>query len=145
MPGMPKHEFWQAPRGNAALQTPSPEPVPLPVRPRPGEVCARCETEFVLGSRFCHVCGLARSSQHSALAQRLQQALDLGQIRRHLGLSAGAFLAFLLGVICLAAAMGTGLVFNAMTVLDWEAVQLWRIQWLLAAAAAFLAGIMLKR
>jgi hypothetical protein len=27
---------------------------------------------------------------------------------------------------------------------DFEAVQLWRIQWLMAACAAFLAGILLK-
>jgi hypothetical protein len=27
---------------------------------------------------------------------------------------------------------------------DFEAIQLWRIQWLMAACAAFLAGILLK-
>jgi hypothetical protein len=29
-------------------------------------------------------------------------------------------------------------------VLDWQAVQLWRIEWLLGSAAAFLATIALK-
>ena len=40
--------------------------------------------------------------------------------------------------------MGTGLVYTAATVLDWQAVQIWRIEWLLAAIAAFLAGILLR-
>jgi hypothetical protein len=43
------------------------------------------------------------------------------------------------------AAIGVGFVFSAATVLDWQAVQVWRIQWLLAAVAAFVAGILLKR
>jgi hypothetical protein len=29
--------------------------------------------------------------------------------------------------------------------LDWQAVQLWRIEWLLGATASFLAGILLKK
>jgi hypothetical protein len=35
--------------------------------------------------------------------------------------------------------------YTAATVLDWQAVQIWRIEWLLASAAAFLAGILLKK
>jgi hypothetical protein len=30
-------------------------------------------------------------------------------------------------------------------VLDWQAIQLWRIEWLLGAAAAFVAGCLLKK
>jgi len=37
------------------------------------------------------------------------------------------------------------LFFTAATVLDWQAVQLWRIEWLLGAAVAFVAGILLKK
>ena len=36
-------------------------------------------------------------------------------------------------------------VFSARTVLDWQAVQLWRIEWLLGAIAMFAAGVLLKR
>jgi multisubunit Na+/H+ antiporter MnhB subunit len=53
--------------------------------------------------------------------------------------------AFLAGITCALAAMLVGFVFSANTVLDWQAVQVWRIEWLLGAAAAFLAGILLKR
>ena len=42
------------------------------------------------------------------------------------------------------AAVGTGILFSVETVLDWEAVQSWRVQWLLAAIASFAAGILLK-
>jgi hypothetical protein len=43
------------------------------------------------------------------------------------------------------AALLTGFIFSAATVLDWQAVQLWRIEWLLAAIALFVAGILLKK
>jgi hypothetical protein len=43
------------------------------------------------------------------------------------------------------AAVMTGLVYSANTLVDWQAVQTWRIEWLLAAAVAFIAGILLKK
>jgi len=39
----------------------------------------------------------------------------------------------------------TGIIYTAATVLDWQAVQIWRVEWLLAAIGAFLVGILLKR
>src|SRR5437660_11160009 len=50
-------EFWQPP-----VVAP---PVVLTPVAQPGmvEACNRCETEFIPGSRFCHVCGGARSEQ----------------------------------------------------------------------------------
>jgi cytosine/uracil/thiamine/allantoin permease len=53
-------------------------------------------------------------------------------------------LALIAGVVCALAAVGTGLIYTATTVLDWQAVQIWRVEWLLAAIVAFLAGILLK-
>ena len=55
-----------------------------------------------------------------------------------------SIVALIVGIICTLAAVGTGLVYTATTVLDWQAVQVWRIEWLLAAVVAFLAGILLK-
>ena len=43
------------------------------------------------------------------------------------------------------AAVATGFVYTAATVLDWQAVQVWRIEWLLGAIAMFAAGVLLKR
>jgi hypothetical protein len=39
----------------------------------------------------------------------------------------------------------TGFVFTATTLLDWQAVQLWRIEWLLGSVAMFAAGFLLKK
>jgi hypothetical protein len=36
-------------------------------------------------------------------------------------------------------------IFTARTPLDWQAVQLWRIEWLLAGIAGFAAGLLLKK
>jgi hypothetical protein len=71
--------------------------------------------------------------------------LEFVQIKEHLGLPTASMVAFLVGVGCVLAAVLTGVIFSASTVLDWQAVQVWRIEWLLAAVAAFLAGILLKR
>ena len=56
-----------------------------------------------------------------------------------------ALVAFTAGVICLLGALGVGLIFSVQTTLDWQAVQVWRIEWLLGATASFLAGLLLKK
>ena len=55
------------------------------------------------------------------------------------------FIAFAVGILCLLGALGVGLIFSARTMVDWQAVQLWRIEWLLASVAAFVAGCLLKK
>jgi hypothetical protein len=66
-------------------------------------------------------------------------------IRQRLGLSVSSLVFFLIGLTCLVGALLTGFVYRASTVLDWQAVQLWRIEWLLAASASLLAGILVKK
>ena len=56
-----------------------------------------------------------------------------------------AVIAFLLGVFCVVGALAVSVFFSARTALDWQAIQLWRIEWLLAAVAAFVAGLLLKK
>jgi len=60
-------------------------------------------------------------------------------------LGTASLIAFIAGIACLLAALAVGFLYTAGTVLDWQAVQVWRIEWLLAAAATFLAGILLKK
>jgi hypothetical protein len=48
-------------------------------------------------------------------------------------------------LFCVAGAILVGLIFTVQTTLDWQAVQVWRIEWLLGASASFLAGILLKK
>jgi hypothetical protein len=108
------------------------------------EGCARCGTEFIAGSRFCHVCGVERQPEFTARRFQWARFLDIYRMQQWLNMPLASVLALIVGIICTLAAMGTGLVFTATTVLDWQAVQVWRIEWLLAAIVAFLAGILLK-
>jgi hypothetical protein len=124
------------------------------------EVCDRCETEFIPGSRFCHKCGGQRTEQASKhpLTNWLREALTWARhlefhnierwivtVRQNLGLPTAALVSFLIGLVCVAGAVLVGLIFTVQTTLDWQAVQVWRIEWLLGASASFLAGILLKK
>ena len=61
------------------------------------------------------------------------------------GLALAPLVAFFLGLACAAAALLAGIFSNPQTVLDWQVVQSWRIEWLLASVASFVAGLLLKR
>lgn len=75
----------------------------------------------------------------------LARELAFHRIKERIGLPTAALVAFLAGLTCVLAAILVGFIFSANTVLDWQAVQIWRIEWLLGAAAAFLSGILLKK
>jgi len=111
------------------------------------QVCQSCGTGYILGSRFCHICGADR---HVNLADASDAGVlcdwfDFAGIRDTLGQTTASMVAFSLGFIFLIAAAITGFLFTATTLLDWQAVQIWRIEWLLAAAAVFIAGVLLKK
>jgi cytosine/uracil/thiamine/allantoin permease len=53
-------------------------------------------------------------------------------------------IAFLVGLGCILAATLVGTLYTVETTLDFQAIQLWRIEWLAGAVAAFVAGILLK-
>jgi hypothetical protein len=127
-------EFWRPP-----LEART-EAVPVVT----SESCTRCGTEFVAGSRFCHVCGAVREAQFGSRRFQWLRIFEIHRMQERLGLSIPSVVALIIGIICTLAAVGTGLVFTATTVLDWQAVQIWRIEWLLAAVVAFLAGILLR-
>ncbi len=148
-----ERDFWRPPVVPPAALEPS-------VKSGMVEVCDRCETEFIAGSRFCHVCGATRSEKDapyrftdtvqrawSGIRQLEFQNLERGilSMRQQLALTTAPLVAFLIGLACVVGAIGVGLVFTVQTTLDWQAVQLWRIEWLLAATASFLAGILLKK
>lgn len=135
-------EFWRAP-----VSTPVADPVSATELP---EVCPSCSSEFVVSAGFCHVCGAQRSvalPPNNSWARSLELArhLEFHYIKERIGLRTLSMVFFLVGVTCALAALLVGFIFTANTVLDWQAVQIWRIEWLLGAAAAFLAGILLKR
>ena len=70
---------------------------------------------------------------------------DVALIRRRLGLSVLSLLFFVVGIICLVITLSIGILYKPETLVQWQALQFWRVEWLLGAAAAMLAGILLKK
>jgi hypothetical protein len=164
-----QEEFWRPPTLNEEVAVRDPHPAMA-------EACPRCETEFLLGSKFCHSCGGRRPAVISSSARanaavlaglweraiyRIQAGiagfhwskvkfpswmrhLHFHEIKSHLGLSTASLIAFVIGLSCVAGALLVGLL-TAKTLVDWQAIQYYRAEWLLAATASFVAGILLKR
>lgn len=130
-----QHEFWRPP---VAQQDAAPAML---------EACDSCGTEFIVSARYCHACGAARQTQQASLAvaPRWTRHLEFQNIKRMLGLSTASLIAFSIGLLCLLAVMGVGIVYTVQSFADFQAIQYYRVQWLLAAVAAFLAGLLLNR
>ncbi len=133
-------EFWRPPvtQSDAAL-------------PTMVEVCDRCETEFMVGARFCHDCGAVRqprtdpsTGRNWSHALKFLRVLEFQNVKEWLGLSVASLVAFFAGLGCLLAAIAVGLIYSVQNLADFQAIQSWRIQWLLAALVAFVASILLK-
>jgi hypothetical protein len=132
-----RQEFWKpamAPRQEAAAAETT------------EQVCQECGTDFVLGSHFCYACGSDRNANLAGTTVvGLNAWIDFTSLRETLGQTNASLGALVLGCACIIAAIVTGFVFTATTLLDWQAVQLWRIEWLLGAVAMFAAGFLLKK
>ena len=129
-----RQEFWQPPATE------------VPAGPERSQTCEECRTEFIVGSRYCHSCGASRPmNAATTIAADVPGVVEVTRFGKRLGLAAPPLIAFLFGAFCLAAALSVGILFTAHNTLDWQAIQLWRIEWLLAAIAAFAAGLLLKK
>jgi len=121
-------------------------PVPeITASPERSETCDECGTEFIVGSRFCHSCGASRPKLSAARTIEIPGLTELAALGKRLGLTTPSLAAFLFGIFCMVGAVAVSVIFTAKTALDWQAIQLWRIEWLLAAIAAFGAGCLLKK
>jgi hypothetical protein len=134
-------EFWHPPVAQVEAA------VPAMV-----EVCDRCETEFMVGARFCHDCGAARQPRTAPSAGHgwtrtleFLHVLEFHNVKEWLGLPMASLIAFFAGLGCLLAAIAVGVIYSVQNLADFQAIQLWRIQWLLAALVVFVAGILLKQ
>jgi MFS family permease len=134
-------EFWRPPVAQ-----------PEAVVPAMVEVCDGCQTEFMVGARFCHDCGAARRPKTNSLAGHgwtraldLLRVLEFHNVKDWLGLSMASLIAFFAGLGCLLAAIAVGAIYSVQNLADFQAIQSWRIQWLLAALVSFVAGILLKQ
>ena len=133
-----KQEYWRSPHPEIMRLV-----SPLPSSPQ----CCPCGADYSPGAHFCHICGSEREKRLTLASQGEASTRSVAStdILDELGLTLASVIFFLLGIGCIAAAILTGFIFKADTLVDWQAIQLWRIEWLLGASAALLAGILLKR
>jgi hypothetical protein len=73
------------------------------------------------------------------------QYLHFHEIKRWIGLPTASLIAFMIGLGCVLGAIGVSLFYRASNLAEFQAIQMWRIEWLLAATASFVAGILLKK
>jgi hypothetical protein len=107
--------------------------------------CHRCGTEFIVSSLYCHACGATRPGLNAARPLEIPGFAELVSLGERLGLTTPALIAFLVGALCVVGSVFVSVFFSVRTALDWQAIQLWRIEWLLAAIASFVAGCLLKK
>ena len=130
-----QHDFWRPPMSasNAVVAA------------ERSATCHHCATEFIVSSLYCHSCGSKRPDLVTARTIEIPGRAELASLAERLGLTTPAVIAFLFGIFCVVGALAVSVFFSARTLLDWQAIQLWRIEWLVAAVAAFAAGCLLKK
>ena len=110
-------------------------------------ICWRCGMDYSPGARYCSFCGGAREAL-SAEPTPIRPESPVVKKRAKLwraGLSLPSFVCLAAALVFAFAAVLTGVVYRQDTLVDWQAVQTWRIEWLLGAIVALLAGILLKK
>lgn len=71
--------------------------------------------------------------------------LHFHEIKRWIGLPTPSLIAFIIGLGCIVGALAVSLFYKASNMAEFQAIQMWRMEWLLAATASFVAGILLKK
>jgi hypothetical protein len=108
--------------------------------------CSICGTQYAAGARFCFLCGLGREDDLRVGKRGLHMDwLDFDRIREQTGLPTVSLVLVLAAVAFMLAAVMTGLVYNTSTIAEWQAVQTWKVEWLLATVAALLAAKLFKK
>ena len=129
-----RQEFWRPAQQQLAANAVAPTPM-----------CAECGADYVLGSRFCHVCGAGRDASTPRRESRFADRMALlTRLPQGLNLSLASTVLFAIGVFCAIAAIVVGFIYSATTLVDWQAVQIWRLEWMLGSIIAMLAALLLK-
>ncbi|SRR5208282_362223 len=126
-----EHDFWRPP----APAVPSAD----------RSATCSCGAEYLVSALYCHACGARRADLTTSTTTEIPGRAELASLGQRLGLTLPATVAFLLGLFCVVGALAVSVFFSVRTALDWQAIQLWRIEWLIAAVAAFGAGCLLKK
>jgi len=140
--GSTSQEYWRPPNPNAARLFEAP--------PAAEGACWRCGMEYQPAARFCHLCGASWEVNSRATTVPIPVRAEVHKSETRglpfrLPLPLVSLLCFLLGVGCVVGAALLGVIYKTDTLLDWQAVQIWRVEWLLAALAALIAGLLLKK
>jgi len=168
-----QREFWQSPTtSEGAVEAPLPAAVQklgdacadcggeFMIGARFCHACGLARPKFVAGyadsgtlaglwkrttafGREC-VSLVAASWEKTSFPQWLRY-LHFHEIKRWVGLPTAPFVAFMIGLGCVAGAVGVGFIYHASNLAEFQAIQMWRMEWLLAATAAFVAGVLLKK
>jgi cytosine/uracil/thiamine/allantoin permease len=103
--------------------------------------------DYAPGARYCSFCGGPREPLNAEPQPKSQPDIlrDGAKFWRRAGLSVPAIVCLVSALVFAVAALLTGVIYKEETLVDWQAVQTWRIQWLLGAVVALLAGILLKK
>ena len=129
-----RQEFWR----------PAQEQLHAPPASTP--MCAKCGADYVIGSRFCHVCGAGRDERaHGRSTAFVEKLAMIAQLPELLKLSVASTVLFALGTFCAIAAIAVGFIYSAQTLVDWQAVQIWRVEWMLGSLIAFVAALLVKQ
>ena len=131
-----KQEYWRPASSRRVV-----------VDPVPSDATCECGAEYLMGARYCHICGADRVPAMGLGRYTFNwvEWLDFASIRERTGLGTASLILFVVGLACAIAAIAVGWLYTANTIQEWEAVQLWRIQWLLGSVSAFVACIALKK
>ena len=98
----------------------------------------------MVGAQYCHSCGMSREGR-AGVMDTVVSSLEFQSIRERLGLPMASLVAFLVGLGCVFAALSIRVIYTPQKLVDWQAIQLYTIEWLLGATVAFVAGILLKK
>lgn len=111
-------------------------------------ICWHCGMDYAPGARYCHCCGGSRESNvepFPQLAKNANPEVNLHAFWQRSGLSVPCLVCLIAAMVFGLAALLTGMIYQEDTLVDWQAVQTWRIEFLMGAVIALLAGILLKR
>jgi len=102
--------------------------------------CKKCGTDLKLGAEFCHVCGRwVFGSNASRLLKGAREVLF------RTGIPLPVLVCMATAVICVVASLLVGSRIEPKTIGEWQVIQYWRIEWLLAAIVVLLFGLLLKK
>jgi hypothetical protein len=107
-------------------------------------VCNRCGMDYAVGARYCHLCGIQRYPSTETETAKAE-ASGKGW-RQRLGLTMPSLVLFVIGATCLAVVLGMAMIpAGSRNLAEVNSIQFARTDWLLAAVAAMLGGILLKK